>query len=703
MINAYAPFRDQGSQIIAHDANSYVTNQDLSTKCSPYISTNNFKYFWTIGSSVSLPNCLFYEAMVALGFSYKHIHIVLLYLVFSVNFFLSIIGFRRMAFANNDHNGGLWYVLGSYFYNFSLFNFININQGIASSISYLSFGLLPYFISKILEMSQRDRLISFSELLVNSLITSLFFFHAPYLIPLCFFVLIAVIASYENIGKLIRNIFYLVITFLCGSLFSITVIIGYIFEMHYSQVAKIDLVLNATASNIAGGLIYQALGYSSWIFYTVWRPRAVLSFFDFFKDTNYSLLVFSLYAFLIIYFIRKVGRSVQVLLLLSIFILSLFFSKGTQMPFGYIFTLTQNLPGFGAVRSPDNKFGIGIILATSGLLTLFFSSRQSYVLKCIVSFIVCGTMIYHFLPAIRGDLFIGDTTSGLAGYVRTISQDDNEIINAINTSEAYPVVLSYPKNTFEMYEGDSNRLAIGRDVLQLSTNKPFFYGSNGLAVDYLRIINSLDGELLTKYNIQLILIRTKSKYLQSTDKYEFIKKIEKSGKFRKLIENDSGILYKMNRDSSVSRIQRVGRSLEDVSYSKTYFGYVFSLSKDTQTVILREPALPYTYLVDITGDYPYTQEIMYSDLSHQSIGHSLDVLSRILHNPIKPFYSDEHTSLWNVNLSLQDGNKIKEIVYLPRVIFYLLYRLTISLYLLSLFTIIIIFCLKKIAPIHNNK
>ena len=262
------------------------------------------------------------------------------------------------------------------------------------------------------------------------------------------------------------------------------------------------------------------------------------------------------------------------------------------------------------------------------------------------------------------------------------------LINAINTSFSYPVVLSYPRNTFEMHEGKEHKLDIGRDILQLNINKPFFYGANELSSDYSRLIDNLDPDLLTRYNIQFILIRAKSKYFQQADRNRFVKAIEKSGMFNRIITNESGELYKMKEDIAVSRIQSFDQANSvphDVLYSKTYFGYSFSLPKNAQRLILREPSLPYTYLIKSTEDYQnFNDQNKY--LVKQSLSNSLRVVLYILKDPLKPHMNDHFSSEWEIPSVYEGGGRIVEIVYLPRVIFFLLYRFTEIMFIIKIYS-----------------
>jgi hypothetical protein len=120
---------------------------------------------------------------------------------------------------------------------------------------------------------------------------------------------------------------------------------------------------------------------TSWAFYNLWTPRAVVNFEAYYFTASYNILSMGI-ALLFIYFMMKNKAKY----LIIIFIIGIFLSKGHNKPFGDLYLWIINYSPFGyMIRTPDTKFGL-IVSATYILGYFYCNPRQKIVylsLSCI--------------------------------------------------------------------------------------------------------------------------------------------------------------------------------------------------------------------------------------------------------------------------------------------------------------------------------
>ena len=131
-----------------------------------------------------------------------------------------------------------------------------------------------------------------------------------------------------------------------------------------------------------GGLLTQLLLHNTWAWGVQWGGRFFQSFsptYEEFWPLHFVWLSVVLFALTV--FMRKKKHFIVCYAAL-ILILSLFFAKGIQAPLGVLFEwLYTHIPFFWAFRSPDTKFGIGIVFG----LAILLSFSMFYVLRMLHS------------------------------------------------------------------------------------------------------------------------------------------------------------------------------------------------------------------------------------------------------------------------------------------------------------------------------
>jgi len=119
----------------------------------------------------------------------------------------------------------------------------------------------------------------------------------------------------------------------------------------------------------------------------------------------------------VFFFLKKSNRGI-ILFFLFLFLISIFFTAGTHMPFGPLYELCmRKIPGFFIFRSPIFKFGYAYWFAASVLLGLSVSYiLDSFLIRIsvkqakekieigLLALVIIGLVIYHF-PYLTGDIF----------------------------------------------------------------------------------------------------------------------------------------------------------------------------------------------------------------------------------------------------------------------------------------------------------
>lgn len=164
---------------------------------------------------------------------------------------------------------------------------------------------------------------------------------------------------------------------------------------------------DATYGSIWGGLYTQMAGLSDWTMYQSWPNRLFGSMNFAFSSKAPQTITVALYFLALLQFAtNRLNRSVGWLL---IFIFTcLFFSKGNQPPFGFIYySLLHSYKFFQAIRTPDTKFGLYMVAAVIiiNIHYINITSRKWFQYAVIV---FASTYLLIALPP----LFLGITTNG---------------------------------------------------------------------------------------------------------------------------------------------------------------------------------------------------------------------------------------------------------------------------------------------------
>ena len=385
------------------------------------------------------------------------IHIILCLVIFHSLSYLSI---------NKIFQSSKLSALLTLCYCFSPYSSILYSAGIIYQLStVVALGFLPLLLFNLMRFRLENIrvLIPLTALLAFGL---LFFYPALLLILLTVFIL----WRREGLVALLKVITSLRTPANLGSIVLLS--LPFIFFVYLTIIIGNDkgaILAGGTSSGIKGGMFYPLMQISAWGLYDVWSPRAILSFHNYFFENPYRILSISLITILI-YFLHKNKKYTPIAFLLFL----AFFAKGSNPPFGELFTFIINYFPLGyMIRSPDSKFG-AFIAAWFVVAIYFLSPRQKLVLTILAAL---------FLISNLTGMFSNGAISSSKGDAKTstfLQDPEAKVITEIIESHSNAVVISdIPGCSGEWYEG---RFHTCHGLISTSTNRQFIPSENRQAL-----------------------------------------------------------------------------------------------------------------------------------------------------------------------------------------------------------------------------
>ena len=489
--------------------------------------TNNLQDFGTANTTILIVTFfdrLYYFVTLILHLDTLFSQKILYFLKIFLSIWVPFLGFRKLftLFTNYKANDltifiiSLWYAFNTYTIIYWHGNAFSLTLLMCYVLSPLAFY---YFHKTVLETQVLwiDRLIFITMIFLMSF--------ALYLFPV--FILLVCIYSifylFQKKSRLIVVAKNLVITVLLYIPFvSIHLIIPY--DIITSGTQALNTTGGETFGNLRGGLLYPLLMWFSWGIYTVWEPKNIFTFHSYFKTIPSILAPILLYYLIIINFIRDKKMLYKGALLISMLVM-LFLIKGAQPPFGEIYlNLLENLPIFRVFRSPDNKFGFGIVFIIACLLLIASKSYKKKVFITVISLVI---LIQGYL-LFSGIATKGQNTSTSSDRVILLGKDYKEYINFINTSKGLLGYISViPPVTFANFDLSNGESHWGQDLLPKLTKYPYVYidsygGMNkNVYANLSEVIENGDIKGMNDFPIRFFVIRKDVKNY-SMDKYKNI-------------------------------------------------------------------------------------------------------------------------------------------------------------------------------------
>ncbi len=506
-----------------------------------------------------LPTSIPYLVFFKLGFSLKVIQILLFFVLLFLIQVITFVGMLKLAQhyskeqEERDRSTIINSILATLFYCFNLLTIIYFNGGIFWSVSsVLSYAFAPlafYFLIKFLFSRQFDTRDSVASAIVMfmSAITLMF------IVPLLFgFVVIVgtslflIKINYQKIKKMFLTLFLFLLMF---SMFIIIII----FEAKFNTSNVITKNLeNGMSGSIAVGIPYMFNHYFAWTLYNYWEPRNIVSFAKYYFSLSYLIPLFLLYFLIFTSFLKDKKLLKKSFSFLAVYLVALFFAKGSLPPLGFIYSyLINNFSIFLTIRTPDTKFGFLAMLSFSILLLMVFinTNRLKYKSIVIVLFLVC--LVFINIPLITGEAFIGKVVPDKSGSIVTNNPVGTEaVVDEVNSDKTISNIIIYPPNSFPNVVHDG-KLFTGREFLSSYISKPvLFEGDSRENADFENKLKNLfkrkDLSEIPKLNVSYIIIR-KDFYIdkERKDAQAFGEEIQNSQYVSKIIDNQNYLVYKV--------------------------------------------------------------------------------------------------------------------------------------------------------------
>ena len=510
----------------------------------------------------------YYLISYKLGLSLIQVEKTQFFIALFLSFVVSFFGFKKLCllFKISQNNYKLiaitiWYCLNPYTLVMWHGGIYNIGFAITYALAPL---VLYYFDLSVFSDTTRlkNKLICAILMFFSCFVFWLF---AVVVFFLFFYYLLKVVLNKELFIKSIKHLFILGLVFIPLSSFVIFTIL----HEYLNNSSDINANFYASFQSQQGGMWYSFLMLFSWGIYNVWTPRSLYPFGSYFLSSAYKTVTLSIYFLILVgasllYFDQqksensitknlsifiKSKKNRLLFIFSSLFLISIFFAKAAQPPFGGIFLFLYNhMPFFSVFRSADHRFGFAVVLSVSLLLIIASQKYKAY-LFVLILLLLSVVQVYplYFGNAVRGEN-IEDKYYDRITNITPEYQQVSDFLNAQKGSLSY--ILTIPSVEYGVYKLDfqGKEHLVGQDLLPKIINKPFVYLSASSGIDVnaskqlYQAIKEENFDELKKFPIEFIILR---KDIVCMDCPVLTKdKLDES--LTKLLENKLFIVYKVN-------------------------------------------------------------------------------------------------------------------------------------------------------------
>lgn len=237
-------------------------------------------------------------------------------------------------------------------------------------------------------------------------------------------------------------------------------------------------------------------------------------FFALLYNQNLACFILLIPIFLIVHHVFLCNNNRQnklLLLLFTLWIISVSFTKGTSLPFGYLYhILYKYLPFFNIFKTPTEKFGILNIFLF--VLLLIFSIKgpsKSRYYRWQLGFLTLY-LFFCLIPLISGNIIPSYKHNRKITVTRKYidKQEYKDFRKEINNDNTDYKILSLPgSKNYQVCMTNYNGLNYtGMDPVLYNTKKAFIDASSGPFMLYNNFSNINYDKLLGMYNIKKIVI-----------------------------------------------------------------------------------------------------------------------------------------------------------------------------------------------------
>lgn len=486
------------------------------------IFTRNYLDFGVANTTVYMLTFfdrVFYLFVYLSGISLKTAQIFLIFWKYAVITMLPYLGFSKLAKLYSLRIKRFFIFLVTLWYAFNTFTVIYWNGNGFSLTLITCYALAPVTLylahraifSKSLDM--KHKILFVMTFYLMSFALPLF---VVFLFLLALYVIFAYLSEHYQTSNIFSNLLVIGILYLPYTLFYFIILR----EMFTTVAGTVNLTGGETYNLLQGGFFTQIRMLFSWGIYTYWEPRNIFTFYKYYDTLGAKLAPFGIYLLLFWGSLRDGGSRTNKkyrVIFLALFALMLFMIKGAQEPFGDVYVyLIENYAAFRVFRSPDSKFGFGIILVLAAALLLSLENiTKETKQRLATAAIILLVVILQGYPVFAGIAIKGQDTDYSSNRIIHIPETYEELAEFFNTKDTQPTkyILTVPSIEFGHYYLTSEEIHIGQDLLPKLIKEPFVYVSEYsgmLSTTYSKLKNAYTAENLrelSEFPIQYIVVR----------------------------------------------------------------------------------------------------------------------------------------------------------------------------------------------------
>jgi len=457
---------------------------------------------------------VYYSIMYFFNLNIELVQRILYFIKLFILIYLPFQGFIKLSKLYLNQSSAIAVFFISLWYSFNTFSLIYWNGNgfcLTLLVCYALSPLALYYYHKSIfcEGSYLDK---FKTILLFCLMSFASFFFVLFALLVFIYTILYALLSKIKFIFILKNILILSALFLPFLAMYFLVI----YDMFVYVSPTVNLVGGETYGNLQGGFLYPLLMWFSWGFYVVWEPRNIFTFHRYYQTIPSILAPFIIYGLIFIGMIKK-KWNIFIPIFIFLFLVCLLFIKGAQMPFGDIYLfLLDHVSFFRVFRSPDTKFGFGIVFVVSVLLLLV---SVKYRKKVFIPLLAAVILIQGY-PLLTGIGIKGENNAEISSdRVIHLTRDYRELTNYLNkNSQSYGYVMTFPSTEFDHYELGEGERHIGQDLLPKLTSLPFLYLSQSAGMlsntykQLLRIMETGDISEFRKFPIRYFIIRRDNRF-----------------------------------------------------------------------------------------------------------------------------------------------------------------------------------------------
>jgi len=411
-----------------------------------------------------------------------------------------------------------------------------------------------------------------------------FWLFAVVVFLLIFYYLIRVLFRKELFIKSLKHLLILGLIFVPLASF----IIFTILHEFLNNAGDINASFVPTFQYQQGGMWYSFLMLFSWGIYNVWTPRSLYPFGQYFLSSAYRTVTLLIYSLIVLgigllYFEQQSGdktiinnlkiflknkKNIFIIIFSLLLLLSIFFAKGAQPPFGGLFVFFYNhVPFFSVFRSADHRFGFAIVFAVSLLLIIASQKYKTYLFVLVLLLLsIAQTYPLYFGDAVRGE----NIENKYYDRIVKISTEYKQLADLLNRQKnTNNYVFTTPSVDYGVYNLNSKGTdhLVGQDLLPKLINKPFVYLSTSSGMDanasreLKKVIEDENFDELQNFPIEYIIFR---KDVMCQDCVVLTKgKLDRH--YTEILANDLFTVYKINDFSPLINIKGKNVSYKMIS------------------------------------------------------------------------------------------------------------------------------------------